>query len=92
MQGLGQGTSASPASWIAVSTLPVEMMRITGFGISDWMAISNKVVRFVCYSFIDNMDLIHTSQDSDAQCYNVLQEIQTFSITGKDASKLLEEL
>jgi hypothetical protein len=68
MQGLRQGNGASPAGWIAVSTPLIKMMRIKGFGFKEWMAISQHVVEFVCYSFIDDNDLvIHTSDDREAR-------------------------
>jgi hypothetical protein len=60
MQDLGQGNGAGPAGWIMVSTPLIEMMHTKGFGFQEWMAISQHIVKFVCYSFIDNTDLIST--------------------------------
>ena len=61
LQGLGQGNGGAPAGWTAVSTPLINMMQTAGFGINLLSAISASLLSFVCYAFVDDMDVAHCS-------------------------------
>jgi hypothetical protein len=59
-QGLGQGNGAGPTSWAVVSAPIINMVHATGYGAIFVSTLSCAVVSFVCYSFVDDTDLVHT--------------------------------
>jgi hypothetical protein len=56
-QGLGQGNGAGPTGWAVVSAPIINMVRAAGYGAAFVSAISCAIVSFVCYAFVDDMDL-----------------------------------
>jgi hypothetical protein len=51
------------------------MMREADFGFHHWTAISKQVLNIVCFAFVDDADLPHTSHD-DATGETILEEMQ----------------
>ena len=73
LQGLGQGNGAAPAGWTAVSTPLINMMRHAGFGLNVLSAISSSLLSFVCYAFVDDTDIIHSTQNDYPTLLNQMQ-------------------
>ena len=64
LQGMLQGNGASGAAWLAISTLIVNVMKKAGFGFKTWSAISREAIDFVCYSFVDDANCLHSGPDN----------------------------
>jgi hypothetical protein len=75
MHGIGQGNGAGPAIWAAVSTPILNMLQSQGLGCQIISPFSNQITKFVCYSFVDDMDLI-ISKPSLQCAQQVLSELQ----------------
>jgi hypothetical protein len=61
LQGVVQGNGVASAGWSVVSTPIINLMRDAGYGFLHWSAIENEVVRIVCFTFVDDTDLVHTA-------------------------------
>jgi hypothetical protein len=61
LQGMGQGNGAGPTIWAVLSTPVMNLVRRAGFGFSMLTAISVSLVSFICYAFVDDNDLVHSS-------------------------------
>jgi hypothetical protein len=61
MHGIGQGNGAGPAIWVAISTPLLNLLRSEGLGCKFTSPISKKEISFVGYAFVDDTDLIQTS-------------------------------
>ena len=77
LQGLGQGNGGAPAGWTAVSTPLINMMRHSSFGINSLSAIMVSLLSFVCYAFVDDMDVAHCSalQSTAAEIIAEMQDV-----------------
>ena len=64
LQGIGQGNGAGPAIWLIVSIPIINMLKAQGFGFKMRTPISHDEFEFVCYTFVDDTDLVH-SPDAD---------------------------
>jgi hypothetical protein len=60
--GVGQGNSAGPAIWAVASTPVLKIMKDEGFGFMYKTNIKGKELHFLGYSFIDDTDIIQSSQ------------------------------
>jgi hypothetical protein len=76
LQGLGQGNGCGPAGWAIVSTPIINMMRVLGFGATFFTAMSVQLVTFVCYTFVDDTDVVHTAQDFNTKGEDILAQMQ----------------
>ena len=63
LQGLGQGNGAAPTAWAVISTPIINMMRCAGFGIKFTSALSHAPISLVCYAFVNNTDVHHSSDN-----------------------------
>jgi hypothetical protein len=75
-QGLGQGNGAGPPGWAVVSAPIINMVRAAGFGATFVSAISLAIVSFVCYTFVDDTDLVHTRPGDDISGAELIPEMQ----------------
>ena len=50
-------------------------MRTAGFGFQHWTALTKKVLHIVCFAFVDDADLPHTS-DHDTTGEEILDQMQ----------------
>jgi hypothetical protein len=75
LQGIVQGNGGGPTGWGAVSTPVINLMRTAGYGFHHWMALSKEVLNIVCFAFVDDADLPHTSQH-EATGETILEEMQ----------------
>jgi hypothetical protein len=54
------------------------MMRTAGYGFETLTCLSNKLLAFLCYAFVDNTDLAHNGKSVHTKGEDVLQEMQGF--------------
>lgn len=59
LQGVLQGNGAGPAIWLVVSAPLIQMLKDEGFGLHIIDPISGEQSTFVCYTFVDDTDLVH---------------------------------
>jgi hypothetical protein len=59
LQGVLQGNGAGPAIWLVVSIPIINMIKAEGFGLKCCTPITKEEFHFVCYTFVDDTDLIH---------------------------------
>jgi hypothetical protein len=64
-QGIYQGNGAGPGIWRLVSIPIINMLKTAGFGFKVRTVISGDEFSFVCYTFIDNSDVVHSSTATD---------------------------
>jgi hypothetical protein len=62
-QGVYQGNGAGPGIWMLVSIPIINMLKTAGFGFKVQNVMSNETFSFVCYAFVDDTDLVHSSTD-----------------------------
>lgn len=74
LQGVMQGNGAGPAIWAFISSPIVDMIQKSGFGTFFHTCITNQVVRFVGYSFVDDTDLVQTAQDGETAAQSVMEK------------------
>ena len=75
-QGLGQGNGCAPTTWAMISTPIIEVMRTAGWGFQITTAITKAFIKFVCYSFVDDTDLIHSAKTVNTPGFIVIEEMQ----------------
>ena len=74
-QGIGQGNGAGPAIWLIVSVPIINMLKTAGFGLRMRTPISKDEFEFVCYTFVDDTDLVH-SPSADISSPQLIVEMQ----------------
>jgi hypothetical protein len=62
-RGIYQGNGAGPGIWLLVSIPIINMLKTAGFGFRVHTVISRDEFSFVCYTFIDNSDVVHSYLD-----------------------------
>ena len=60
LQGICQGNGAGPAIWLIVSAPVIDMLKKEGFGLHMESAISKEYFHFLCYTFVDDTDLVNS--------------------------------
>jgi hypothetical protein len=82
-QGVYQGNGAGPGIWLLVSIPIINMLKAAGFGFKVTNVLSHEQFSFVCYAFVDDTDLVHSTSvpvsydtDVDAQVQALVQEMQ----------------
>jgi hypothetical protein len=67
-QGINQGSGTGTGIWLLVSIPIINMLKAAGFGFKAKTVISGDEFSFVCYTFVDDSDVIHsrvTTEHSD---------------------------
>jgi hypothetical protein len=62
-QGVYQGNGAGPGIWLLVSIPIINMLKTAGFGFRVRTVLSHDEFSFVCYTFVDDSDVVHSSID-----------------------------
>ena len=74
-QGVYQGNGAGPGIWLVVSIPIINMLKARGFGFTVKNVLSHENFCFVCYAFVDDTDLVHSST-SDLGYSQLVKEMQ----------------
>jgi hypothetical protein len=74
-QGVYQGNGAGPGIWMLVSIPIINMLKEAGFGFKVTNVMSHEHFSFVCYAFVDDTDLVHSST-SDLGLTELIHEMQ----------------
>jgi len=64
--GIGQGNGAGPAIWAVVSTPLLNTLRKMGFGLNYITPISNTLIKFSGFAFVDDTDLLQLLQHNSS--------------------------
>jgi hypothetical protein len=64
-QGINQGNGAGPGIWLLISIPIINMLKSAGFGFKVRTVISGDEFSFVCYTFVDDSDVVHSRPLSD---------------------------
>ena len=75
-QGLGQGNRAAPTGLAVVSAPIINMVRTAGCGATFVSALSCAITYFACYTFIYNMDVVHTRPSDNHTGSDLILEMQ----------------
>jgi hypothetical protein len=88
IQGIGQGNGAGPQVWAAISSVLLDVLRKRKLGANFTSPISHKIMHLVGYTYVDDTDLIVTTEEQDeVQVVQKMQEClktweQAIDITG----------
>ena len=75
-QGVYQGNGAGPGIWLLVSIPIINMLKSAGFGFTVRTVLSGDEFSFVCYTFVDDSDVVHSSILNDSDTSNLVAEMQ----------------
>ena len=76
LQGIIQGYDPALAGWVLVSIPIINMMRNGGFGFKQWSSISREVLHMVCFSFVDDTDLVQAADTPETEWTVVKDRMQ----------------
>jgi hypothetical protein len=65
-QGINQGNGAGPGIWLLVSIPIINMLKTAGFGFKVRTVLSENAFSFVCYTFVDDSDVVHSRETNGA--------------------------
>ena len=75
-QGCGQGNSAGPPIWVAVSAILILMMEAAGFGFESLNVIDLEMLTAQCFSFVDDTEAIEAARDIWQTGKDIFERIQ----------------
>jgi hypothetical protein len=64
-QGINQGNGAGPGIWLLVSIPIINMLKSEGFGFKVRTVISQDAFSFVCYTVLDDSNVVHSRAPTD---------------------------
>ena len=76
LQGVGQGNGAGPAIWLIMTIPLINLLRDKGFGFKSTTVLTGESYRFVCYTFVDDTDTVHSATHPDTSPTDVITEMQ----------------
>jgi hypothetical protein len=80
-QGIYQGNGAGPGIWLLVSIPIINMLKSAGFGFKVRSVLSSEEFSFVCYTFVDDSDVVHS-----------INATATTAETATDTTSLITEM
>jgi hypothetical protein len=75
-QGINQGNGAGPGMWLLVSIPIINMLKSAGFGFKVRTVISGDEFSFVCYTFVDDSDVVHSQDTMTDDTLSLIHEMQ----------------
>ena len=76
LQGIAQGNGCAPTGWVCISTPLINALRAAGYGALLLSALTVSIIAFVCYAFVDDTDLVHTSRGNHFRGTGLIPEVQ----------------
>jgi hypothetical protein len=73
MHGIGQGNGGGPPIWTISSTL-LNILRSKGYGLKMITPITQQILTFVGYSFVDDTDIVQSDGSPTPETIRKLQE------------------
>jgi len=80
-QGILQGNGAGPAGWFAICSIMIDCMKAEGYGYADVLSISQYAMNLVCFAFVDDTDLVHSTFDPSLTSAELFDEAQAALLT-----------
>jgi hypothetical protein len=74
LQGIGQGNGAG--IWLIMTIPMINLLRSKGFGFKSTTVLTGETYHFVCYTFVDDTDTIHSAPNHSTPTTIVLSEMQ----------------
>ena len=75
-QGIPQGNGMGPPGWSIISSPCLEMLRTKGFGAQFNTPMSKKVVMFVGYAYVDDMDQVEMEKYEGEDMIEIVNRMQ----------------
>lgn len=76
LHGVGQGNGAGPQIWAAVSSPLFDLVRNHGLGTHLQSAISNTTTHFIGFGFVDDVDLVATTNTKQLNSNDTISLLQ----------------
>lgn len=76
LQGTGQGNGAGPTLWAIVSSPVLDVLWAKGYDTLFKTAISNDIVQYVGFSFVDDRNQIQPGRTSGDSAVSIAQQMQ----------------
>jgi hypothetical protein len=80
-QGIYQGNGAGPGIWMLVCIPIINMLKAAGFGFKVINVMSKESFSFVCFAFVDDTDLVHSSEyasnEYESEVEQLIEEMQS---------------
>ena len=87
-QGILQGNGSSPVTWVAISTLLINCIKVEGYKLKVVMAISKEKSSLIGYMLVDDTDLIRERLfESTNDIDDTMQKMQKAIHTWEDLLK-----
>lgn len=74
LHGIGQGHGGGPPIWAVISSTLLDTLWSKRYGFHMLSPITNQIIEFVGYSFMDDSDIIQSNGDNPTEAANKLQE------------------
>ena len=76
LQGIAQGNGCAPTGWVCISTPLINALQASGYSALLFSALTVTVIAFVCYAFVYDTDLVHTSRVNHFRGTSIIPEVQ----------------
>jgi hypothetical protein len=76
LHGIYQGNGAGPAIWAVVSTPILDMLRSASLGCHFQTLLSNKVIKYCGFTFVDDSDIIQTAASPREHWTSIVEGLQ----------------
>ncbi|CAJ1933722.1 unnamed protein product, partial [Cylindrotheca closterium] len=76
-QGCGQGNSAGPCIWVAISAILIDAMEAEGFGYKSQTALTNKEFFALCFCFVDDTNVMESNDNVETTGEDLLPLVQS---------------
>jgi hypothetical protein len=74
MHGIGQGNGGGPPIWTVISSTLLNILRSKGYGLKMITPITQQILTFVGYSFVDDTDIVQSDGSPTPETIRKLQE------------------
>ena len=85
LQGIGQGNGAGPSIWAVINAPIISLLKRKGGGAIFRTAIALSILSFTGFSFVDDADIIHTSDNVNTPGEALIPKLQELVDTYTEA-------